>query len=469
MKVLLRISIATMLISSLAIAANAQCGTWNDKPNKDDLEGAHSIYRQYLKDKQVSDIEQMDAENFGIAFENWKKVYDASPAADGQRATHYVDGRTLYMAMHNKTTDAAKRKEYADLILKLYDEQMQCYKNEAFLLGRKAFDMFYYLPDYGVSKESYQAFKKAIDVGGKNSEYLVLDPMGKLMTYLFQEKEITKEEVEKMTELLTEIAEHNEKNNKQYGAYYAQSLAAMENSLAPIADAVFDCEYFKKKLLPEFKANPDDLEVVKYVYSKLRGQGCDSTDVAVVELRTKYETLAAEINARLEAELRQNNPGYDASLLQKEGKYAEAVARYREAIDKETDNDKKAQFYYSVAYIQTWQFSQYSSARENARKAASLKSGWGKPYILIGDMYARTSRDCGDDWNTRLAILAAIEKYAYAKSIDSDVSSDANERIGRYADAKPAREEGFMRKVNPGDTATVGCWIGETVRVSFKN
>ena len=45
----------------------------------------------------------------------------------------------------------------------------------------------------------------------------------------------------------------------------------------------------------------------------------------------------------------------------------------KEAIEKETDNDKKAQFYYSIAYIQTYQFGQYSTARENARKAASLK------------------------------------------------------------------------------------------------
>ncbi|MDX1940397.1 MAG: hypothetical protein SFU99_07590 [Saprospiraceae bacterium] len=469
MKVLFRIFIATTLSGSLVTAANAQCGTWNNLPNKEDLEGAHSIYRQYLKDKQVADIQQLDEENLKIAFDNWKKVYDAAPAADGQRATHFTDGRTFYMALHNKTNDAAKKKEYADMTLRLYDEQMQCYKNEAFLLGRKAYDMFYYLPSYGISKDTYEAFKKAVEKGGNASEYIVLDPMGQLMTYLFQQKQVTKEEVEMMTEKLTAIAEHNEKNNKQYGAYYKQGLAAMENSLVPIANDVFDCEYFKKKLLPSFKENPDDIEVVKYVYTRLRSQGCDSSDVALAELRTKYESLAAEINAQLEAELRKNNPGYDASQLQQEGKYAEAVARYKEAIDKETDNDKKAQFYYAVAYIQTWQFDQYSSARENARKAASLKSGWGKPYILIGDMYARTSRSCGDDWNSRLAILAAIEKYAYAKSIDSEVASDANDRIGRYADAKPAREEGFMRKVNPGDSATVGCWIGETVRVSFKN
>ncbi|HMN88537.1 MAG TPA: tetratricopeptide repeat protein [Saprospiraceae bacterium] len=466
---LLRILIATLLAGSLNVSAQAQCGTWNNLPNQDDLIGAHSVYRQYLKDKQLADIEQLGAEDFKIAFENWKKTYDASPAADGQRATHYVDGRTFHMVLHNKTQDAAKQKEHADMILRLYDEQIQCYKNEAFLLGRKAYDMFYYLPSYGFSLETYSMFKKAIEKGGNNTEYIVFDPVGQLVTYWYKQGKISKAEAIEMSEKLTAIAEHNIKNNKQYGQYYEQALAVMENNYAPIADEVFDCEYFKKKLVPSFKANPDDIEVVKYVYNKLKAQGCDSTDVTMNELRTKYEALATEINARLEAELRQNNPGYDASLLQREGKYEQAVTRYREAIEKETDNDKKAQFYYSIAYIQTWQFGQYSSARENARRAASLKSGWGRPYILIGDMYARTSRDCGDDWNTRLAILAAIEKYSYAKSIDSEVNSDANERIGRYSSSLPELGEGHMRGMKPGDKATVGCWISETVTLRFKS
>lgn len=470
MKMLFRFMIASWFIGAVSLEAFAQCENWNRDPKiKEEAENAHSIYRQYLKDKQVADLEKLDAENFKIAFDNWEKTYTMAPAADGQRATHYVDGRTLHMVLHNKEQDAAKKKAYAETILRLYDEQMLCYKNEAFLLGRKGYDMFYYLPGYGYTQAALDVFKAAIEKGGNKTEYIVFDPLGQMLTYMYQNKQISKEEIISISDKLTEIADYNIKNNKQYGEYYKSALAVMENHLAPIADEVFDCEYFKRKLLPAFKENPDDLEVIKYVYNKLRTQGCDSTDVAINELRTKYETLAAEINAQLEVERRKNNPGYDASQLQKEGKYEEAVARYREALEKETNDEAKAQYYYSIAFIQTWQFGQYSSARENARKAASLKSGWGKPYLLIGDMYARTSRDCGDDWNSRLAILAAIEKWAYAKSIDSDAAGDANERIGRYSDAKPAREDGFMRKVNPGDSATVGCWIGETVRVSFKN
>ena len=65
-------------------------------------------------------------------------------------------------------------------------------------------------------------------------------------------------------------------------------------------------------------------------------------------------------------------------------------------------------------------------------------------------------------------VLAAIDKYAYAKSIDSEVAEDANSKIARYSAYKPEKQDGFMRGVSEGSSITVNCWIGETVRVRFK-
>jgi hypothetical protein len=67
-----------------------------------------------------------------------------------------------------------------------------------------------------------------------------------------------------------------------------------------------------------------------------------------------------------------------------------------------------------------------------------------------------------------MAVLAAIDKYSYARSIDSEVSEEASKKIGRYAAHKPEKEEGFMRKMKEGQKVKVGCWIGETVSVRFK-
>ena len=128
MSMLFRIAIAIVLTGSLALTAQAQdkCANWNNSPQKEEAENAHSIYRQYLKGKQVADLQQLDAENFKIAFDHWKKAYDIAPGANGQTALHYSDGRVLYQAMYNKEKDAAKKKEHSAAILRLYDEQIQC-------------------------------------------------------------------------------------------------------------------------------------------------------------------------------------------------------------------------------------------------------------------------------------------------------------------------------------------------------
>ncbi|MEZ4906742.1 MAG: hypothetical protein R2771_03650 [Saprospiraceae bacterium] len=67
-------------------------------------------------------------------------------------------------------------------------------------------------------------------------------------------------------------------------------------------------------------------------------------------------------------------------------------------MDQETDPEKQANYYYALAAIQFGELNQLSNARANALKAAQLKSNWGKPYILIGDMYSKSAKSCGDDW-----------------------------------------------------------------------
>ncbi|MEL6844145.1 MAG: hypothetical protein AAFP02_13120, partial [Bacteroidota bacterium] len=92
---------------SLNVTLNAQCESWVDSPNKEAAETAHVLYRQEVKNK-----------NYEGAYENWKKAYDLAPAADGQRPSHYADGRKILKAKWDKETDEAKKKELAETILK---------------------------------------------------------------------------------------------------------------------------------------------------------------------------------------------------------------------------------------------------------------------------------------------------------------------------------------------------------------
>ena len=130
-----------------------------------------------------------------------------------------------------------------------------------------------------------------------------------------------------------------------------------------------------------------------------------------------------------------------------------------------------ADYHLAIASIQFRKLNRLSAARTSALKAAKLKPNWGQPYLLIGDMYAQSSSSCGSNQVEKgLAVLAALDKYAYARSIDEtpEVQSDAGSKIARYSAYKPDGGEAFMMGIKEGQSMTVPCWIGESVKVRFK-
>lgn len=467
MNILKKVAAVAAIFAFASSSLAAQCTNWNEIDNKSEAEDAHVVYRPYLKGKTLADVKALGDEDFNLAFTNWEKAYTMAPAADGQRPTHYIDGILLYQAKSAKTDDVEAKKEYARLVQDLYDQYLECYPNDSkLILGRKAFDMFYSY-GYGMTQGTLDALIKAMDAAGNESEYILLDPIGQTLTYLYENELIEKEVVQTTYKKAVAFADHNIENGHAYKAYYESGKANMEAAINKIASDVFDCGYFKSTLLPKYEENRNDWESVNYVWLKVTAQGCEETDPDLAQLKADYDRLYAVRKDSLDRERRKTDPCFDGLKLQEEGKYAEAMKRYEECTETTEDPEVEAQVLYSMAWIQAWKLGQYSSANANARKAASLKSGWGKPYILMGDVISKRATSC-DDWNQRLAAIAAIDKYSYARSIDDSVSSDASKRIGRLTASLPGREDGFMRKVSAGQSVNVSC-IGETVKVRFRD
>jgi hypothetical protein len=176
------------------------------------------------------------------------------------------------------------------------------------------------------------------------------------------------------------------------------------------------------------------------------------------------------VHAERQAEFEANNPGVMAKKMYDSGDYSGAIAKYREAISGEMNPSQKAGYHFTLASILFRKMNKYGEARSEALKAAELRPEWGRPYVLLGDMYSTSARNCGDSWNQSLAVLAAIEKWSYAKNkeLDPETLANVNKKIGTYQKSKPAKEDGFMQGIKPGSKQTVGCWIGETVTVSYR-
>ena len=129
------------------------------------------------------------------------------------------------------------------------------------------------------------------------------------------------------------------------------------------------------------------------------------------------------------------------------------------------DQDKVDDAYIFLAEAYKAQ-TNYPRARQMALKAAELNPGWGMPYLFIGDLYAISAKDCGDnDLTKKVAYWAAVDKYYKAKKVDSELTEIANKKINTYKIYFPQTEVLFFYNLNEGESYTVGCWINEATTI----
>jgi hypothetical protein len=470
MESLFRTVIILLVFVTTANLVTAQCENWLESNLREDAENAHSIYRQALK-----------TEDYKLAFEYWKQAYEIAPAADGQRDYHYMDGILLYKNMYKQATDEAKKKEYKENIMRLYNEAVECYKSRkiklrcstdecynkkiGYIRGRQAYDMFYeFRSPY---PETCEIVKESLKMAGNDSEYIVFAPIANMIVFRYQKGKVSAEEAREFYIKVNEIADYNIENNKTYSAYYDQAKKAMNATFSEIESDIFDCQFFKDKFMPKYEEDPENPDLIKSILIILKKEGCSEDDPFVMELDSVWKKYATEKNAQIQAELEAKNPALRGNRLIKEEKYSEAAQAFEEAIAQETVDSIKANYLYTLASLQFGEMNIYSEARSNARQAAQLKENWGKPYVLIGDMYVKGARNCGDSWNQRLAVLAAIDKYAYAKSIDPSIADKAQSRINKLYGSLPDKNDGFMRGHKEGEILSVDCWIGEKVQLRY--
>lgn len=467
-------TLLTLLFSAaITLLASGSCETWVDSPQKNHLEEQHSVYRGFMKIK-----------NYASAMGPWKEVYEAAPAADGKRGFHYTDGIIMYKDLFDKETDEAKKKEYSDMVLKLYDEAIACYQNKSIwikgetdklyankisdLYSRKSYEMYYSFRS--VYSETMESLAYAFEIGGLEAPYTIIVPYANITVHQFLKEQIDKETARQAHDEMLKLADHNINNKHEYAVYYQQAKEVILAEFKKIQYQIFDCAYFKNEWMPEYEDNKDDPSYVKELFNRLKARGCEDTDEFLIQLKGEYEKYAAEVNAERQAQYEANNPGIQARKAYQAGDFNGAIEKYRTAIAQETDGASKAKYHFSVASILFRKLNKYSEARAEALMAAEANPNWGRPYVLIGDIYAKAARGCGDSWNQSLAILSAYDKWSYAKSKDLNpsIQSDLDGKLGRYRAYFPSKDEGFMRGAKPGGKASVGCWIGESVTIRYK-
>ncbi|MCD8529105.1 MAG: hypothetical protein LRY27_03910 [Chitinophagales bacterium] len=210
-------------------------------------------------------------------------------------------------------------------------------------------------------------------------------------------------------------------------------------------------EIAKKKL----SENPTDFDTQLKTFNMLKSANMKS-DPSYLELAEKI--YAKEPSLYLAQ--------YLANQASIAGDYTKAIQYIQDANGYATTAAEKADNFLTIAQIYQRK-GDFSSARTYAYKAAEARSGWGEPYILIGDLYAASGSRCGSGtgWESQVVTWAAIDMWTKAKNIDGSVAGTAQSKINKYAQYMPTKADIFLRNLNVGDSYSIGCWIGVTTTV----
>ncbi len=422
--------------------------------------------------------------NYKDAYDGWLYVYQNCPASS---KNNFIFGPPIVETRIKNAETEEEKMELTKLLMEVYDNRLVYFpQKHAYVYERKALDMQQHWPD-SVQKY-YQVFEKALELDKVHSAafyngYFIA--VAKLFNkdvfeigQVFEAYNVVIEGIEVNTdELNRQIREFQEQEEAGTLDDKGKSkLARAERELKRYDDVssninkilgpIATCEKLELIYNDEtFEANKTDPVWLKRAAKMLEkdrpsedGEETDCTDNPIF-------FKVAEALYEIEPSVTAARAMFVLSTKNKD--YSKALAYIKESAEGEVDLKKQAQDYLRMAA--TYQkLGRLAEAKSAALKSARLHKGWGKPYLMLASIYAQGGDQCGSDVFEKKAVYwAAIDKLKYAKSIDSEVASQANKLINIYKQQLPDKSVTFTLGKKEGDKHTIGCYINETITVDF--
>lgn len=401
-----------------------------------------SLYREYRDQDLIKD-----------ALPYWRKAVQLCPKA---AKTLYTDGVDFYQFMIKNTEDEVLKNGYIDTLLWVYDQRIEHYGQEGFVLGLKGVDMMRFRPEK--AEDAEKVLRRSVELQKHKTDALVLSRFYQTIYELYRDGKADRSDL--MTEFMPvlEYIEYNVQNiedDRKRGRYEK----ARENLYTFFVKIADDCEKVVEILSEKLNEEPDNIEQNEKVLKVLNEADCTESDF--------YLEVAERVY--------QNSPTHDAAysigmrkLANKE--YGEARKYFEEAVElcssgKCTKMEQYLRRAGQVAVIQ----GQYTTARSFASRMLKVNPKSGDAYMLHGDAIAGSSKACDDGkLGAKSVFWLAVDYYQRAKSVDPGVAEKANRQIATYSKYFPDKETLFFNTVQEGQMYTVGCF-GEETKVRALN
>lgn len=410
----------------------------------------YSLYKEALKKKM-----------YDYSIEAWRIMFDQCPDVTIRL---YADGVDIYKHYIKKEKDAVRKQALVDTLMLIYDQRIKYFGShpkypEAWVLGRKGLDIVTYRrSDVEALKQAVSYFEISHNSLGNKMEPMVAVNWLQATNALMKEGEKVPQDVLNVYLNVDEVLAAQ--IAKQRNPKRIAMLNKANNSCVEIVTQTGfdDCAALEGALSDKFLIVQDDPEGLSRLLKLL-----DSFDCTSSELYAK----AAEQNYKL-------NPNAEASYLLakyfiKQNQFDKAKEYYLKTISQADNEDLQAKCFYELAVVTFSHYKNSPEARKYAQNALQKKNSWGKPHILIGNIYAQESAKYGDnDFEHQAVYWVAIDRFKKAKAVDPGCQQEADKQINLYSQYLPDKETGFFHGIQEGDMYTVGSWINEKTTVRYR-
>ncbi|KJD31124.1 tetratricopeptide repeat protein [Tamlana nanhaiensis] len=426
-----------------------------------------SIFHEYVK-----------AKNYDAAYEPWMAVRNACPKFNN---AIYVDGEKILDHKIDNSTGTEKVAFINDL-LKLWEQRAEHFssKTPTGEYAAKAAQLMYdNREELGKTKEelytvfdaAYQADKDTFKNPKSLYTYFSLmvdlyDAKKKTAADLFNKYDDVVEKVESEVQNYSEslnklIAKDStgktytskEKNYKRYYESYLKAYDQVSGSIDSKLGDRANCENLIPLYEKDFEANKGNAVWLQRAAGKMSEKDC-TDDPLFFKLVNAYHELSPSANSAY----------YLGILKDKDGDANGAITFYKQAIDLETDDFKKAKLNKRIG-LKLKGKGRYGQARSFFRQALKLNPSDGSPYLSIAAMYAASANSCGETaFDKRAVYWLAANEAQRAANVDPTMKKRAAQSVANYKAKAPSKSEIFSSG-RSGETIKIGCWIGSSVTV----
>jgi hypothetical protein len=428
----------------------------------------NSLYTEYAKQK-----------NYADAYEFWSQLYAQCP---NYNKNIYIYGeKILQWEIQQAQNDATKKSEWVDKLMKLYDDRITYFGNDAkkpaaSILGDKAIAYLTYKGSNADIETAYSWLTECVNAQKENADAKVLvqwvnvsykkyknDPSFKstyIANYMTGSEYINgaldryqirlDADLEKGED---EAAKKDANIAQQFIDYIKTQKVGMVSQFG--ASGAADCATLVELFTPQVEAQKDNIQFLTNVIALLSRSKCKDSDLYFTASEAVYNLSPSMESAKGMAQQAIKKENWDAAL-----KYFEQSLGF--AIQPED----KADILLLMATVQYKYKKNFSKARELCYNSLKFDSKQADPYIYIADMYRQSGAMVfpNEDAVVRSTVyMAAVEELQKAKAADPSRAADINSMIASYKKAYPEKSQLFMKGMTGGKKFTIPGWMNVTI------